>query len=109
MGELSPATMGHVFLSGVFAAGFNVLRTSVAQRLSASHTAFASNFNRAATIIIAICMGMEALPVGWWGVVMLLAVLGNIGAFTSFSLLKAHDKAAGKDAGESDAKSVVGK
>jgi len=90
--ELSPFTMGWVFLSGLIAAGYNVLQYTVVQRLSAGHAAFAGNFNKAATIMISICMGLEALPGGVWSTVMLVAILGNIGSFTCFSLLKASDK-----------------
>jgi len=90
--ELSPFTMGWVIFSGLIAAGYNVLQYTVVQRLSAGHAAFAGNFNKAATIMISICMGLEALPGGVWSTVMLVAILGNIGSFTGFSLLKASDK-----------------
>jgi len=95
--ELSPTTMGWVLLSGFIAAGYNVLQYTVVQRLSAGHAAFAGNFNKAATIMLSICMGLEALPGGVWSTVMLLAILGNIGAFTGFSLLKSNDKKAASD------------
>jgi len=100
--ELSPEAMGWVLLSGFIALGYNVLQYTVVQKLSAEHAAFAGNFNKAATIMISICMGLEALPGGIWSVVMLLAILGNIGSFTGFSLLKSNEKAV---AGDSAAKS----
>lgn len=103
--ELSPTTMGWVILSGFIAAAYNVLQYTVVQRLSAGHAAFAGNFNKAATIMISICMGLEALPGGVWSTVMLLAILGNIGSFTGFSLLKSNDKKAAADS--IDRKSVV--
>mmetsp|Transcript_135649 Transcript_135649/g.351667 ORF Transcript_135649/g.351667 Transcript_135649/m.351667 type:complete len:552 (-) Transcript_135649:27-1682(-) len=90
--ELSPATLGYVLLSGVFAAAYNILQYVLVQYLSATHTAFAGNFNKAATIFLSIALGLEALPSGAWGAVMVLAVLGNILSFTGFSLLKAAEK-----------------
>jgi len=108
--ELSPETMGWVVLSGFIALGYNVLQYTVVQKLSAEHAAFAGNFNKAATIMISICMGLESLPGGVWSVVMLLAILGNIGSFTGFSLLKSgkpatSDSAEKAAAGDSAAKS----
>lgn len=86
--ELSPETMSWVVLSGFIAAGYNVLQYTVVQQLSAEHAAFAGNFNKAATIMISICMGLESLPGGTWSTVMISAILGNIGCFTCFSMLK---------------------
>lgn len=91
--QLSPNTVMWVVLSGVIAAGYNVLQYTVVQKLSASHAAFAGNFNKAATILLSICMGLESLPGGFWTAVMLSAIIGNIGAFTSYSMLKSNEKA----------------
>ena len=55
----------------------------------ASHAAFAGNFNKAATISISICLGLETLPGGKWKFVMLLGIAGNILAFTAWSYLQA--------------------
>eukprot|EP00931_Biecheleriopsis_adriatica_P101308 TRINITY_DN76477_c0_g1_i1.p1 TRINITY_DN76477_c0_g1~~TRINITY_DN76477_c0_g1_i1.p1 ORF type:complete len:501 (-),score=119.11 TRINITY_DN76477_c0_g1_i1:162-1664(-) len=96
--ELSPSTMGWVILSGFIAAGYNVLQYTVVQKLSAGHAAFAGNFNKAATIMISICMGLEALPGGVWSTVMLGSILGNIGSFTGYTLMKENDKDKGKAA-----------
>lgn len=85
---LSPRTLYLTFLSGVFALAYNVLQYSVVQTLSATHTAFAGNFNKAATISLALLFGMETLPAGVWGVIMLLAVLGNIASFTGYSMVQ---------------------
>eukprot|EP00913_Durusdinium_trenchii_P009873 g9267.t1 len=98
--ELSPSTVMWVVLSGVIAAGYNVLQYTVVQKLSASHAAFAGNFNKAATILLSICMGLESLPGGVWTAVMLFAIIGNIGAFTSYSLLKSNEKALKRAEGE---------
>ncbi|CAE8626048.1 unnamed protein product [Polarella glacialis] len=86
--RLSPGTMTLSVLSGVFALGYNVLQYNIVQTLSATHTAFAGNFNKAATIFLAILVGLEAMPQGYWGIVMLSAVLGNILSFTGYNLAK---------------------
>lgn len=101
--ELSPNTVLWVVLSGVIAAGYNVLQYTVVQKLSASHAAFAGNFNKAATILLSICMGLESLPGGFWTAVMLSAIIGNIGAFTSYSMLKSNEKALKRAESESAA------
>ena len=64
--ELSPSTVMWVIVSGIIAAGYNVLQYTVVQKLSASHAAFAGNFNKAATILLSICMGLETVPGGIW-------------------------------------------
>ena len=58
----------------------------------ASHAAFAGNFNKAATISLSICLGLETLPGGKWKFVMLLGIAGNILAFTAWSYLQAVRK-----------------
>mmetsp|Transcript_14166 Transcript_14166/g.29736 ORF Transcript_14166/g.29736 Transcript_14166/m.29736 type:complete len:515 (+) Transcript_14166:89-1633(+) len=99
--DIRPDVMGLVILSGVFAAGYNLLQYTLVQRLSAAHAAFAGNFNKAATIMISICLGFESLPGGFWSAMMLLAIVGNILSFTGYSVLKVSDKeqAAAKEAG----------
>lgn len=96
--QLSPHTLSLVFLSGIFAAGYNLLQYALVQRLSAAHAAFAGNFNKAATIMISICLGFESLPGGVWSSVMLCAILGNIGSFTGYSMLKVSEKEEAKEA-----------
>lgn len=86
---LNPEILLYVVLSGGIAAAYNVLQYAVVQQLSPTHAAFAGNFNKAATIMLSICLGLESLPGGKWSTVMLLAIFGNIGAFTGFSMLKA--------------------
>ena len=61
-------------------------------RTKASHAAFAGNFNKAATISLSICLGLETLPGGKWKFVMLLGIAGNILAFTAWSYLQAVRK-----------------
>jgi hypothetical protein len=86
--QLAPGVLGLACLLGVFACAYNVLQIDMAQSLSATYTTFAGNFNKAMTVMISITMGLERLPEGVWGFVMLLATLGNISAFTVYSYLQ---------------------
>jgi len=67
---------------------YNVLQYGIVQTLSPAHTTFAGNFNKAATIVLSLLVGLESLPEGKWGPVMLFAVFGNIVAFTAFNVVK---------------------
>jgi hypothetical protein len=75
-------------LSGVFALWFNLLKYGIVQRLSATHTAFAGNFNKAFTIILTMMVGLEPYPTDGWGWLMVAAYVGNIGAFTAYNIVK---------------------
>jgi len=75
-------------LSGVFALGFNLLKYGIVQRLSATHTAFAGNFNKAFTIVLAMLQGLEPWPSDGWGWLMVAAYTGNIAAFTGYNIAK---------------------
>lgn len=86
--ELHPQTILLTLLSGVFALVYNILQYTIVQTLSATHTAFAGNFNKAATISMSLLLGMESLPEGYWGALMILGVVGNIACFTGYSLAK---------------------
>eukprot|EP00929_Paragymnodinium_shiwhaense_P096460 TRINITY_DN5804_c0_g1_i1.p1 TRINITY_DN5804_c0_g1~~TRINITY_DN5804_c0_g1_i1.p1 ORF type:complete len:494 (-),score=99.86 TRINITY_DN5804_c0_g1_i1:439-1920(-) len=90
--SLSPTTVAFAFISGALALGYNVLQYGIVQSLSATHTAFAGNFNKAATIFLALISGLESLPEGVWGVVMMICVIGNISAFTAYNYLKIKNK-----------------
>lgn len=81
-------------ISGVLAFFYNVFQYGIVHSLSASYTAFAGNFNKAATIALGIIVGLEHLPPFPWSGVMLLAIGGNIIAFTMYSIIsmKAKDK-----------------
>lgn len=85
-----------VIISGFIAAGYNCMSYSIVQRLSATTAGFAGNFNKAALILISICLGLERLPPGIWAFVMVVAVLGNILSFTGFSLLERRQTAEAK-------------
>lgn len=90
--NLSKTTVFWAVFSGVLALGYNVLQYGVVQSLSATHTAFAGNFNKAGLIFLSFLIGLEKLPEGKWGVFMLLGVVGNIGAFTAYNFVKLKGK-----------------
>jgi len=90
--ELNPSTMAWLCFSGVFAAGYNILNYTVVQKLSATQAAFAGNFNKAASIALSISLGLEHLPSGAWGALMVLAIAGNVGSFTRYSLLMSAER-----------------
>lgn len=87
--QLNPGTILLVIFSGVVSAGYNFIQYTVVQTLSASHAAFAGNFNKAATISLSIFLGLELLPGGQWSYVMVLGICGNIVAFTTWSYMQA--------------------
>merc|ERR1719333_1144337 len=87
-----PLALVLVGISGVLSLFYNVFQYGIVQSLSASYTAFAGNFNKAATIAIGLLVGLETLPPGAWGMVMVAACLGNISAFTAFNVVKANAK-----------------
>lgn len=86
--NLRPWTFVFVALSGLFALSHNLLQYKLVLSLSASHTAFAGNVNKAITIMLSIVLGMETLPQGYWSTVMVVAILGNVMAFTGYTALK---------------------
>jgi drug/metabolite transporter (DMT)-like permease len=92
--ERAPDVLGLAFLSGGFAVAYNVLTYFFVQSLSATHAAFASNFNKAATIGIAVMVGLETLNLRGWGLVMAAGITGNIAAFTAYSVIKASGSSA---------------
>jgi hypothetical protein len=89
--EVWDSNQGVVYLaalSGVFALGFNLLKYGIVQRLSATHTAFAGNFNKAFTIVLTMLQGLEPWPSDGWGWLMVSAYMGNIAAFTGYNIAK---------------------
>jgi hypothetical protein len=82
----SPGTIGLAFLSGVFAFGNNWIQYYLSQSISSTFTAFAGTANKAATIFLAVLVGLEAFPKGAAGTIMLLAVIGNLLSFCAYSM-----------------------
>jgi len=86
---LKPGLIILISLSGVFALMYNTLQYALVSELSATHTAFAGNFNKAATIVMSLVLGMETLPQGFWGMVTVGSIVGGIASFTAYSVLRA--------------------
>mmetsp|Transcript_1447 Transcript_1447/g.2496 ORF Transcript_1447/g.2496 Transcript_1447/m.2496 type:complete len:448 (+) Transcript_1447:17-1360(+) len=84
----APSKLLLVALFGPIAFAYNMLQWALVQSLSATHTSFAGNANKAATICLALVLGLENLPPDHWGVLKVAAVAGNILAFTAFSVRK---------------------
>lgn len=108
--ELSPGTLGLVALSGVLAFMYNVLQYLVVQTLSASTTAFAGSFNKAASIALSLLFALESLPdccpddhpgcpdECWqWGTLMMVGVAGNLVSFATYSASTSVSKQAADD------------
>merc|ERR1719384_2181112 len=81
----SPSTICLAALSGALSLAYNTLQYGIVQCLSATHVAFAGNFNKALTIPLALLVGLETLPPGKWGWIMLFACFGSIGAFAVYN------------------------
>jgi len=84
-----PVALVPVIFSGILAFCYNILQYTLVHKLSASYAAFAGNFNKAATVALSLLLGLEAVPKGHYGHIFVMAVMGNIAAFTVFSTLKA--------------------
>merc|ERR1712151_1358799 len=83
----SPGTVGLAALSGALSLAYNTLQYGIVQLLSATHVAFAGNFNKAVTIPLALLVGLEHLPEGKWGIIMLFACFGSIGALAFYNVI----------------------
>lgn len=84
----NPMALTPVFFSGVLAFVYNILQYSLVHKLDAAYTSFCGNFNKAATVALSLLLGLEALPEGQYGSLFLAAVVGNIGAFTYYNMMK---------------------
>lgn len=87
---LSPGALGLAFLSGIFALIFNLVQYTLVQSLSATYAAFCGNFNKAATIFLAVLVKLEVFPSGPWGKVMLASIIGNILSFSAYSYVQSR-------------------
>mmetsp|Transcript_7354 Transcript_7354/g.16755 ORF Transcript_7354/g.16755 Transcript_7354/m.16755 type:complete len:427 (-) Transcript_7354:237-1517(-) len=84
----NPMALTPVLFSGVLAFVYNILQYTLVHKLSAAYAAFAGNFNKAATVALSLLLGMESLPPGQFGLLFVMAVVGNIAAFTVYSAMK---------------------
>jgi hypothetical protein len=89
---LSKMTVFLAIFSGALALGYNVLQYGVVQSLSATHTSFAGTFNKFGLIFLSFLIGLETLPAGGWGLLMLAGILGNIGFFAAYNIVKLRNK-----------------
>merc|ERR1719219_535951 len=87
------------FLSGIFSFVYNIIQFNIVHTLSPSATAFGGNFNKAALVFLTLLLPflqVHALPGFPCNVVIWLAVIGNVAAFSVYSYLQilAKQKAA---------------
>merc|ERR550532_1954000 len=101
--EGAKITMAFGILSGVFAFIYNIIQFTIVHTLSPSATAFGGNFNKAALIFLSYIF-MDPLPKMPWGFIIMLAVIGNIAAFSYYSYLQFKAKQEEKKAKEAEHK-----
>eukprot|EP00928_Gymnodinium_smaydae_P047323 TRINITY_DN31578_c0_g1_i1.p1 TRINITY_DN31578_c0_g1~~TRINITY_DN31578_c0_g1_i1.p1 ORF type:complete len:608 (-),score=108.89 TRINITY_DN31578_c0_g1_i1:26-1849(-) len=94
---VNPSIFGWIALSGMLAFAYNTFVTFLIVKLSPATAAFAGNFNKSATILFSLLLLEGALGAGSRGLLVLLAVLGNIAAFTLYSVLKKRREEAALD------------
>merc|ERR1719288_362131 len=99
----SKSTIMWLFLSGVFSFMYNIVQFTIVHTLSPSATAFGGNFNKAALIFLSYIF-MDPLPKMPWGFIIMLAVVGNIAAFSYYSYLQFKAKEEEKKAKEAEHK-----
>merc|ERR1719468_1286569 len=88
---LNKSTMAWLFLSGVFSFIYNIIQFSIVHTLSPSATAFGGNFNKAALVFLTLLLPflqVHALPKFPYNMVIWLAVIGNVAAFSFYSYLQ---------------------
>jgi len=86
-------------LSGVFSFCYNIIQFSIVHTLSPSATAFGGNFNKAALVFLTLLLPflqVHQLPRFPYNLVIWMAVIGNVAAFSFYSYLQllAKQKAA---------------
>merc|ERR1711953_1331030 len=89
--QISPKTFWLFALSGIFSFVYNVIQFSIVHTLSPSATAFGGNFNKAALVFLTLLLPflqVHALPPFPYNLVIWLAVLGNVAAFSFYSYLQ---------------------
>merc|ERR1712151_187778 len=97
--EISPNTVYLFILSGAFSFMYNIIQFTIVHTLSPSATAFGGNFNKAALIFLSYIF-MDPLPPGKWGIIIMMAIIGNIASFSYYSYLQFKAKEEEKKAKE---------
>merc|ERR550532_1241766 len=95
--------MAFGILSGVFSFVYNIIQFTIVHTLSPSATAFGGNFNKAALIFLSYIF-MDPLPKAPWGIVIMMAIIGNIISFSYYSYLQFKAKEEEKKAKEAKEK-----
>merc|ERR1719174_3367211 len=97
--QYSKTTIWWLALSGVFSFMYNIIQFTIVHTLSPSATAFGGNFNKAALVFLTLLLPflqVHKLPKFPYNLVIWMAVIGNVAAFSFYSYLQllAKQKAA---------------
>jgi len=87
----APSTFELFVLSGVFSFLYNIIQFTIVHTLSPSATAFGGNFNKAALVFLTLLLPflqVHALPAWPYNLVIWMAVIGNVAAFSVYSYLQ---------------------
>merc|ERR1712039_504508 len=101
--DLSPHTFGLFVLSGVFSFAYNIIQFSIVHALSPAATAFGGNFNKAALIFLTLILPflqVHKLPGMPYILVIWLAVIGNVAAFSAYAYLQILEREKAQKAAE---------
>merc|ERR1712032_774955 len=93
--QISPKTFWLFALSGIFSFAYNVIQFSIVHTLSPSATAFGGNFNKAALIFLTLVLPflqVHKLPGMPYILVIWLAVIGNVAAFSAYAYIQILDR-----------------
>jgi len=102
----APSTFELFVLSGIFSFIYNIIQFTIVHTLSPSATAFGGNFNKAALVFLTLLLPflqVHALPPFPYNLVIWLAVLGNVAAFSFYSYLQILAKQALKEKEQKEA------
>merc|ERR1719189_770168 len=87
----APNTFELFVLSGIFSFIYNIIQFTIVHTLSPSATAFGGNFNKAALVFLTLLLPflqVHALPAWPYNLVIWMAVIGNVAAFSFYSYLQ---------------------
>merc|ERR1719410_1024209 len=101
--KVAPSTFELFILSSFFSFAYNIIQFTIVHTLSPSATAFGGNFNKAALVFLTLLLPflqVHELPNPPWNLVIWLAVLGNVAAFSFYSYLQILAKQKQKEESE---------
>merc|ERR1712032_146949 len=87
----APSTFELFVLSGIFSFIYYIIQFTIVHTLSPSATAFGGNFNKAALVFLTLLLPflqVHALPKFPYNLVIWMAVIGNVAAFSVYSYLQ---------------------